>query len=687
MVKVLQEIAAARHILIKCGIAEIDGYAFCSGLSVLRPFDMRPDLQALIPPVAYLIRGAVFRRKHRGDEIGQPDRFSLNIRPLSELVDMYHTRKATILLDKVYALSGMSSDDPDAAGLKANYKAAWRDTFRKLIHFCLSDQISVSTWDRVEATVIEAKGYIFGEVSSAGEDATQHRRQNQDIIRLNRQHVEITWKDTPSHFGTKGKKSSRFNLQASAKAVEKGDVVCLLQGASTPTIVRLCAEFSTIIIIAVPLTDNVRKLSASVTTFPTDLLLVWDWDESQRKSQGGEDYEKLISSREVPKCPVADCQCFRDLDKAIRLWNFGLLLNRMERYEEAVKNIREAVDAYGNREGLRSVDEACHCSLREASEEPLRIMGDLLIDGKSANIEAKYKEESQTPLSWAAENGHEPLTRLLVDKGANVEAKDRYGRTPLSLAAETGHEAVVRLLVDMGAHIEAKDSRYSRTPLSWAAWNGHEAVVRLLVDKGADIEAKSIHSWTPLLWAADKGHEAVVRLLVDKGANIEAKDSSYSRTPLSWAAWNGHEAVVRLLADKGADTAAKSIYSQTPLMLADQKGHEPVVRLLADKGASLGWEDDDGQALLLWAAWNGYEAVVRLLIDKGTSIEARDDDGQTPLSRAAEKGYEAIVRLLIDKGANVEAEDVHGKTSLWWAARGGHEAVVRLLKSREIRPS
>lgn len=100
---VLQEVAAARHILIKCGFAEIDGYAFCSGLSVLRPFDTRPDLQALIPPVSYLIRGAVFRRKHRGDKISQPARFSLNIRPLGELVDMYHTQKATCLSGKVYA--------------------------------------------------------------------------------------------------------------------------------------------------------------------------------------------------------------------------------------------------------------------------------------------------------------------------------------------------------------------------------------------------------------------------------------------------------------------------------------------------------------------------------------------------------------------------------------------------------
>jgi len=312
---------------------------FCLGLNALSlPYEKRPHLQGLIPPIAYLIRGAAFRPRYEGDEISRQDRFSLNIRPLCELVDMYHSHKATFLLDKVYALLGMSNDDPYAAGLEPNYEAAWRDVFRKLVQFCLSDQISINTWDRVEAAdtwnragaadtwdrakvaVIEAKGYILGEIFSAGEDAT----------RRDRRYLDIAWKNAPSYVDTEEEQNYRFTFQASAKAVKEGDVVCLLQGASRPTIIRLCDDFSTIINIAFPLADDLQKWSASVTTFPTELLLVWDWNESQRKSPGGEDYGKLIS-REVDKCPVANCQCLHDLDKITRLWNFGLLLNRTER--------------------------------------------------------------------------------------------------------------------------------------------------------------------------------------------------------------------------------------------------------------------------------------------------------------------------------------------------------------------
>ena len=68
--------------------------------------------------------------------------------------------------------------------------------------------------------------------------------------------------------------------------------------------------------------------------------------------------------------------------------------------------------------------------------------------------------------------------KLLLKRGANVESKDtESGRTPLSLAAEYGHKAVVKLLVEKGADVESK-SRYGRTPLWWAAGNGHEAVVK-----------------------------------------------------------------------------------------------------------------------------------------------------------------------------------------------------------------
>ncbi|KAK7219068.1 hypothetical protein V2G26_007071 [Clonostachys chloroleuca] len=265
--------------------------------------------------------------------------------------------------------------------------------------------------------------------------------------------------------------------------------------------------------ITVPLLELVR----SITAFPNDLLLVWDWDASQGKLQDEGYYERLIGSWKKSRCPRTECKCHDYLDEATRLWDFGLLLNGLERYEEAGKNLRDAVEVYGT--ALRSVDNS-HDSWRESNEEALRVMDDLLIEDKGA--ESK-DNDGRTPLSQATGSGHEAFARLLLDKGADIEAKDNDGRTPLSQAAGSGHEAVVRLLLDKGADIEAKNNKswmplYGQTPLLQAAGSGYEAVVRLLLDKGADIKAKDKYGRTPLWWAARSRHEAVVRLLESHSA-------------------------------------------------------------------------------------------------------------------------------------------------------------------------
>jgi hypothetical protein len=111
----------------------------------------------------------------------------------------------------------------------------------------------------------------------------------------------------------------------------------------------------------------------------------------------------------------------------------------------------------------------------------------------------------------------EAMIALLKNRH-DLDYKDTYGQTPLSWAARNGHEEVVELLLEKGAELES----YGRTPLSWAAWNGHEAVV-----EGAELES---YSRTPLSWAARNGHKAVVELLLEKGAELETKDT-YGLTP------------------------------------------------------------------------------------------------------------------------------------------------------------
>jgi ankyrin repeat protein len=148
----------------------------------------------------------------------------------------------------------------------------------------------------------------------------------------------------------------------------------------------------------------------------------------------------------------------------------------------------------------------------------------------------------------------------MLKGGYNPDLWDSYSKTPLSWAAERGHEAVVKLLLAKDAvDINSKDL-YGWTALSWAAERGHEAVVKLLLAKDAvDINPKGSESrWTALSLAAERGHEAVVKLLLAKdGVNINSKDL-YGQTALSLAAGRGHEAAANLLLAKdGVDVNSK----------------------------------------------------------------------------------------------------------------------------------
>jgi ankyrin repeat protein len=241
----------------------------------------------------------------------------------------------------------------------------------------------------------------------------------------------------------------------------------------------------------------------------------------------------------------------------------------------------------------------------------------------------KLYPDSTTGLHLSARFGLVLLSRMLLTADSkesikNVNAKDGHGRTPLFWAAENGHKPVVKLLLETG-QVEVDSKEYDgRTPLSFAAENGHDAVVKLLIETG-QVEVDSREWWkygslTPLSWAAQNGHEAIVKLLLETSqVEVDFKDRSAGRTPLSRAAENGNEAVVKLLLEKGQAKANLQDYQErTPLSWAVEKGHEAVIKLLLQTNqVEVNLKDKRAQTPLSLAAENGNEAIVKLLLERG----------------------------------------------------------------------
>ena len=136
----------------------------------------------------------------------------------------------------------------------------------------------------------------------------------------------------------------------------------------------------------------------------------------------------------------------------------------------------------------------------------------------------------RTPLMWAAYNNDVPMVRLLLDHGADPNRSTYFG-SPLSHACWNDGFEAADFLIDRGANVNARDAVADFTPLHWAAGNETLSphLVKLLLGSGADpnaaggesVGALGLVPQTPRLIAEKRGRTAIVAALVAAGARDE----------------------------------------------------------------------------------------------------------------------------------------------------------------------
>jgi hypothetical protein len=176
----------------------------------------------------------------------------------------------------------MSSDDLSKVNLSPDYHVRWEELLQRLVKYLLCEEIFVETWGDREIAIIKSKGCILGKVSSVRSNNIAWN----DTYSDDRVAADVIFKNTPGQSGymEEGSAHWTFPASASAKSIRDGDIICLLEGVSRPTIIRLCKDHFTIIMIAADL-ENVHmgsryikwpKLLQSETVFTRDFVLVWD---------------------------------------------------------------------------------------------------------------------------------------------------------------------------------------------------------------------------------------------------------------------------------------------------------------------------------------------------------------------------------------------------------------------------
>jgi ankyrin repeat protein len=253
-----------------------------------------------------------------------------------------------------------------------------------------------------------------------------------------------------------------------------------------------------------------------------------------------------------------------------------------------------------------------------AREEPAYLNWIWLHDPDRPYRESGFErslEKVHMPLYYAALLGLSTTTRLLLDKGADVNAQGGLYGNALQAASSGGHEQVVKTLLDKGADVNAQGGRYSNA-LQAASARGHEQIVKTLLDKGANVNAQGGGFGNALQAASARGHEQVVKTLLDKGADVNAQGREYGNA-LQAASLGGHEQVVKTLLDAGADVNAQGGYYGNALQAASYGGHEQVVKTLLDKGADVNAQGGLYGNALQAASSGGYGQVVKTLLNAG----------------------------------------------------------------------
>ena len=195
------------------------------------------------------------------------------------------------------------------------------------------------------------------------------------------------------------------------------------------------------------------------------------------------------------------------------------------------------------------------------------------------------------PLHAAAASRDSKEVRRLLSEGDDPDGKDQEGNgvAPLHLAVQKQDLSVTRLLLDAGADVNARNKNLS-TPLHFAAAGDSETILRLLLARGADLDPRDNNTNTPLHFAAIFNKRALAEILLSAGAAVDARDKR-GVTPLHMASLKGYLAMAKLLLDRGADIEAETgpnihlIAGYSPLDIALFKGNNDLAAMLVRYGA------------------------------------------------------------------------------------------------------
>lgn len=287
-----------------------------------------------------------------------------------------------------------------------------------------------------------------------------------------------------------------------------------------------------------------------------------------------------------------------------------------------------------------------------------------------ARLDARLRE--------AAWRNDVATARRLIDRGADVNAKDETQQSAFLIATSEGYLELLRLTLDNGARVDDKDS-WNGTGLIRAAERGHALVVGELLQAGIDrdhvnrIGYQAVHE---AVWLGedDADYATTVRVLAAGGVQLDRPSVQEGLTPLQMAGERGFDGLERVLTRMTTERPADA---DAALLEAARTGDPDGAAVALRAGADIEVRDTAGRTPLLLAATYDHVEVARLLVAVGADPDALDDRHDTPWLVTGVTGSVAMLEALLPAEPDLTIQNRYGGVSVIPASERGHIDYVR----------
>lgn len=299
---------------------------------------------------------------------------------------------------------------------------------------------------------------------------------------------------------------------------------------------------------------------------------------------------------------------------------------------------------------LRCVFTLANYTVKQIVQTPIHPVWVIRVVSNPNAAVASGTEKGSTPLMVAVGGGHLEIVKLLVAKGADVNAKDNHGLTALDYAAteQTGQD-IMKILWDHGA------------PLVTDA-----ALAKMLERFQSELRAQAVRSMS-----AGESPDGCRKLINEQLLTFQQQ--GFTTNQLLEARVSAFDAIW--------DAIDRFVLTQSGPVVTDEA--RQAVKPFVEFRKELQTDATVQRELLIAAAGKGDTGKIKWLLDNGADVNCRDQSGVTPLMDAAFADWADVVQFLLETGADINLKDHSGWTATMYAAAGGNLNSLKQILARK----